>query len=106
MTGERWQKLSLIEQLANTGSEVFRALSEKNKGDGENLKNAARRALELIDLTLGDRRWKSKLLELGRLREAFCDFFFGQNEYNIAPDFLKNYFLPFAVLARRQAIGK
>jgi len=102
MSEERWQKLSLIEQLANIGSEIFRALSREAEG-GENQRNAAGRALELIDLTLADRRWKSKRFELGRLREAVGDALLGENEYNTAADWLKNYFLPFALAARRKS---
>jgi len=100
MTKERWQKLSLTEQLANIGSEIFRAFSRNGEED-ENRKNAACRALELIDLTLADRRWKSRRFELGRLREAVGDALFGKNEYHTAPDWLKNYFLFFALHARQ-----
>lgn len=101
MNEERWQKLSLTEQLANIGSEVFRAFSMKSGDGNENQKNAAWRALELIDLTLVDQRWKSKRFELGRLREAVSDALLGENEYNIADDWLKNYFLIFALAARQ-----
>ena len=44
---ERWYKFNLVEQLANVGSDVIRAINWKNKGDIENSRLALERALEL-----------------------------------------------------------
>lgn len=52
----KWKKLSLIEQMANIGSEVERAISWKNKNSKEYSAMAFERALELIDLTLSDEK--------------------------------------------------
>ena len=56
----KWQKMSLIEQMANIGSEVERAINWKNKNDKEYSRMAFERALELIDLTISDgkNRWR------------------------------------------------
>lgn len=97
-----WGELSLSEQLANIGSEVSRTIHWQEKGDKENKLKAAERALELIDLTVSSKREESKIRELLRLREAFCDLFIGSNVYNISSQALKDYFLFFAVIARGQ----
>lgn len=98
----KWQKLSLAEQLGNIGSEVNRAIYWKEKGEKKTAKRAAERVLNLIDLTIDDLRWSGRLKEIVRLREIFCDYFFDYSNYKISPRMLKNYFLPFAFLARRK----
>lgn len=97
MISEKWQKFSLSQQLANIGSEVSRALSLKQKGKKENMERSVFRALELIDLTILDKRWNGRLHEIFRLREVVCDLFLGKNIHNTKPIFLKNYFLFFAL---------
>lgn len=98
----QWQKLSLAEQIANIGSEVSRVIYWKKNGDKENEQKAAWRALELIDLTIADSRWQERLKELFRLREVFCGFFAETHHYEISPENLNNYFLPFALMVRNR----
>lgn len=93
----RWHKMSLSEQLANIGSEFNRALHWKDKNDKESEEKSFDRLLELIDLTISDRRWKNRISEILRLREVICDFFMNQNSYNTNPAVLENYFLLFAL---------
>ena len=95
---EKWQGFSLNQQLANVGSEISRAVSLKEKGDRENMKKSILRALELIDLTISDRRWKGRTYEIFKVREIICDMFFNNGaNYNTKTDWLKNYFLFFAL---------
>ena len=47
----KWQKKSFLEQMANIGSEVYRAINWKNKGNGEYAQLAFERSLELFDLS-------------------------------------------------------
>lgn len=101
MTNEKWQKLSFAEQMANIGSELNRVIYWHKAGDRENKGKAVWRVLELIDLTIADKRWASRLLELIRLREVFCDLFLGKKLYDISLKSLQNYFLNFALAARR-----
>ncbi len=77
----RWSQLSLVEQLANVGSEVERALRWRAKHQEAYGRQAFKRALELIDLTLADFKNASRLKEVARLRELFVDNFFGSNQY-------------------------
>lgn len=99
----RWFTFSLATQLGNVGSEYERALRWKQQGDKDRFEHAFARMLELLDLTIADPRWKNhRLKELTRLREVICD-----ELYNDAPEFvqasdLRQYFLYFGILARRE----
>jgi acyl-CoA hydrolase len=62
---------------------------------------AFERALELIDLTLADPRWRGRLKEIARAREVLCDAADGGRDYGATLEDLDRYFLDFAVLARR-----
>jgi hypothetical protein len=100
----RWFELSLVEQLANIGSEVGRAARAKAAGNERRSWSALERALELFDLTLADERWRGpRLREICRAREIVCDHVAGDNRYGSTPGSLDAYFLPFAVAARLPA---
>jgi hypothetical protein len=96
----RWHQLSLLEQLANIGSEVGRATRAKSTGNETRLTNALDRCLELFDLTLADNRWRGRRREIARAREIVCDFLMGKNAYGSSAESLDGYFLRFAVAAR------
>jgi len=92
LTLERWQKFSFCEQLANIGSEVFRAISWRQKKPVYS-QLAFERALELLDLTLeASVKSRPKLKELARLREVLVDYFFSDNVYRSSDQNWKNYF--------------
>jgi len=95
----RWGQFSLAEQLANVGSEVGRMLRWRGR-DERLMTGAFERALELLDLTLADRRWRDRLREIARARELLCDAAAGGREYGTTLDELDRYFLAFAVAAR------
>lgn len=94
----RWQTLSLAEQMGNIGSEVSRASRQQGK-DEKLFWSAVERAMELFNLTLSDKRWTSRLRELGRARETFADAVLGGNEYGSDLKGLLPYFDQFAVVA-------
>ena len=96
----RWFELYLIEQLANIGSEVVRAISWRNKKNPEYANNAFERSLELFDLTLQDPKNKKRLREVARAREIWVDYFFGDNQYNSTAEFWNKYFYSFAYAAK------
>lgn len=98
----RWARFSLLEQMANVGSEVERALNWKAKENKEYSMKAFERALELLDLTIDFCQAKSHFKELCRAREVLVDFFLGSNEYATSEDFLKSYFFQFACAARKK----
>ena len=97
----RWHQLSFLEQMANVGSEVERALNWKLKGNSAYCLKASERALELMDLTLADTTIFSHLKELSRVRETLADYFFGDNEFQSSDSSLRKYFLKFTYAARK-----
>ena len=96
LAGGKWQKLTLMEQMANVGSEVSRAIRWKNKGREDISRRALFRALELIDLTLAGEVRLSGLREIARVRELLLDTFMGENQYGITDEDWQKYFLDFA----------
>ena len=94
-----WQRLSLAEQLANVGSEVGRMRRWSGR-DQRLMIGAFDRALELLDLTLADRRWRDRLREIARARELLCDAATGGTEYGTTLEAMDRYFLAFAFAAR------
>ncbi len=93
---ERWFKFSLMEQLANVGTDVARALAWRKKNDLENSRLAFERSLELLDLTIEDKKNRGRRLrEILRVREAWVDFFMFNNDYGTSEEFWKNYFYNF-----------
>lgn len=98
----RWWTLSLAEQLGHVGSEIGRACRWQSR-NAETARLAFYRALELVDLTLGDPRLRAsrpRLREIARAREVVVDFFAGRNEYGSTADSLQKYFDQFATAAR------
>ena len=93
--------MNFLEQMANIGSEVERALSWRAKNNGAYSHSAAERALELMDLTLDSVKTLPRLKEVARTREVLVDYFFGANEYGSTEAALKNYFSAFTYAARR-----
>src|SRR3989338_7162209 len=93
----RWKEMTLLEQMANVGSEVERALNWKSKNNAPYSEKAVERALELLDLSLGSTQEFPRLKELSRIREALVDYFFGSNQYQSSENAWRKYFLSFAV---------
>lgn len=96
----RWGQLSLLEQMANIGSEVERALNWQAKGNAEHSRRAFERALELLDLTMDASTGLARFRELARAREALADYFSGSNQFNSTAVSWRKYFLPFAYAVR------
>jgi hypothetical protein len=97
----RWKQLSFIEQMANIGSEVERALNWQAKPNAAYSQQAFERTLELIDLTLDNLKGFSRLKEVARLREAIVGYFTGDNQFRYTDESLRKYFLNFIFAARR-----
>lgn len=96
----RWAELSLVEQMANIGSEVSRALNWQKKGNDEYCKKAVHRALELLSLTLDTITVASNYKELTRLKEAIVDYFCGTNQFSSSEILWRKYFDHFNYAAR------
>lgn len=87
-----WHKKSFLEQMANIGSEVFRAINWRNKGNEEYAQLAFVRSLELFDLTKGSKLTYPEYKELLRMREVWVDYFQYNNEYNSTEKDINKYF--------------
>ena len=97
----RWRRLTFLEQMANIGSEVERALNWRAKDNAPYAQRAFERALELLDLTLASVRGFARLRELARVREGMVDYFAGTNLYGSTEASWRSYFLPFTFAARK-----
>jgi vacuolar-type H+-ATPase catalytic subunit A/Vma1 len=96
----RWNDLSLMEQMANIGSEVERTINWRNKNNMEYSRLAFERSLELLDLTVADQKNSTRLKEILRVREALADHFSFDNIYNTTDQQWQKYFLSFNYAAR------
>ncbi len=101
----KWFTYSLMVQLANVGSEVYRSIRWYRKNDSEKYQAAFERALELFDLTLEDERWKGRRKEICRSREIFCSLMLEPEKYanhDAELESLDRYFYYFAVAANKE----
>ncbi|KKR32845.1 MAG: hypothetical protein UT63_C0030G0003 [Candidatus Gottesmanbacteria bacterium GW2011_GWC2_39_8] len=99
----KWFKMTFFEQMANVGSEVERTINWKNKGVESISQKAFERCLELLYLTIEDKKNRSRLKELTRVYEVLVDYFSGENIYHSSDILWKKYFYAFNWAAR---IGK
>lgn len=96
-----WHKLSFFEQMANIGSEIARTIKWRKKKGFEIAENAFIRALELLDLTISDKKNLLRLKELMRLREVMVDYFKYDNIYNSSDSSWQKYFYAFNYAVRK-----
>ena len=79
----------------------IRMASLGKKADKKKYQDSIDRALELMDLTLQDPRWRNeRLRELHRVREMITDAISGGKEYGSTLEDLDRYFFAFAFAAR------
>ncbi|HLF18771.1 MAG TPA: hypothetical protein VI749_07765 [Candidatus Omnitrophota bacterium] len=97
---QKWQNLSFYQQLGNVASELSRAIKFKDQNDTEHMNSSLWRLLELLDLTIDDKRNVSRLRELCRFKEVLSDWYCQTKVYDIDPESLKDYSLRFAMLAK------
>ena len=98
---EQWKNYSLPFQMGNIGSEVSRAL--KNRDKPNRFQGCFDRALELFDFTidsLAEQQRPGALREVCRAREEFCDYFNG-NTFHADPEKMQRYYDQFALLANK-----
>ena len=95
----RWFRFSLLEQMANIGTEIGRAINWRAKNVNDS-KMALERGLELLDLTIDDPKNKKRLKELLRVREMLVDYFCFDNIYGSSDEKWNNYFYGFNYAAR------
>jgi len=100
MTLDKWQTLSLSQQFGNIASEISRANHWQKKNDLVNRNKSLERSLELIDLTLSDKRHLNRFKEIARLREVVADLFAQTSIYRVTLSEIQNMLIPYALKAR------
>lgn len=94
-----WNERTTMEQMANIGAEVGRAINWKPK-DKHYAQLAFYRALDLLAQTKSDPKNKTKLTELCRLYELLVDWWLGGQEYGDADYDWNKYFYSYNYAAR------
>lgn len=94
LSNGQWFTFSFFEQMANVGSEIFRTISWRKK-NADYSQQAFDRGLELLDLTISDKKNQDRLKELLRLREVLADYFAFENIYKSSDEKWQNYFYAF-----------
>ncbi len=78
LTHEKWNSKSIQYQILTIGAEFGRAKSMLERQNFSEVKNSMERAIELLDLTKYDPKWKHRLKELTRFREWTAEFYLNQ----------------------------
>ena len=74
LANNNWFKLSLSNQLANIGSEFYRVYQAKMLHKEKRFESAFLRLIELLNLTLNDKRWQGlRKQEISRLKENILE---------------------------------
>ena len=95
LTRGKWQSLSFFYQMANIGTEIGRTMQWREK-DAEKSTACFERGLELLDLTIEDKKnHDGKLKELCVLREVLVDYFISNNRHGSTDEQWNNYFYGF-----------
>jgi hypothetical protein len=102
LAGERWNKLSIIEQMTNIGCDVDRAICLRNEGKLDYSRNAFNRAIELLDFTIADPKNKKRWNELCPLKDHLIDYFVYDNKYATSDEWFQKYFSYFSHIHRSQ----
>ena len=97
----RWQTLSLLEQMANVGSEAERTIKWHEKGNQAYSDQALERFIELMILTIEDPKNRHGLGELCRVNELFLDYIAGDNQYHQTKKQWQSYFNAFTFAVRK-----
>lgn len=100
----RWFELSFLEQMANVGSEVERAISWGKKNNKEYSQLAMNRSLELLSLTIDDKKNNNRLKEIIRVYEVLNDYFYGENNFKSSNELWQKYFYNFAYAVRNKIV--
>lgn len=95
-----WAKLDVFNQMGNIGSEVGRAFAAKRQGKKARTQAAFYRGMDLFNATADSwaEQKRAALPELLCARELFAEAILSNQD----SQWLENYFMQFAVAARRR----
>ncbi|MDR0459742.1 MAG: hypothetical protein LBG68_04710 [Coriobacteriales bacterium] len=99
----RWEQLGILEQMANIGSEVGRAIKARKAGKEDRVDGAITRALDLFAATTEQlaRQKSPRLREVLRARNEFLRLFY-DGTFDSDAEAIERYFTLFAIAARNQ----
>jgi hypothetical protein len=102
LTYEDWDRQDIFAMMGNIGSEVNRTVKWKSKNKEKMWRAAFERSLELFDISkTSPALTESQRHEIGRAREAWCDYVVGDNIYSSNSIELQKYFDQFAIARSR-----
>ncbi|HWQ99287.1 MAG TPA: hypothetical protein VN397_00365 [Candidatus Methylomirabilis sp.] len=113
MAAGRWNEYSFAVQMANIGSDVYRAVSWNKRAECAHdtttqqtykqlYLESLERAIELIDLTRRNPPSPGIRKELGRVREAIVSAYLGTAWYDVTLESLNDYFNFFTLIAAKE----
>lgn len=99
---ERWNNMTIFEQMGNIYSEVGRSFLAKSRGDELFARQAMIRSLELFDATVNYliSIHSVKVKEVLRARDQYLELFYESKVEKNELQGLDKYFLGFATAAR------
>ena len=103
MEKSKWFNLTKAQQIGNIGSEIARAAYWENHNDLINRNKALERSLDLLDLTLNDRRWKAGIKEIARFREVVSAQYCNDEFFNITIKELEEFCINFVIVSARKS---
>ena len=75
MSRDRWEQMSISEQMMNIGGELERAVSWKKKNDIEKTNHFLNKVREWMGLTMADPKNRGRIGELVLIQEEYEDYF-------------------------------
>jgi len=92
---EEWTALPQKKQLLNLSAELVRISSAAKLYDNNDplTKESYERALDLVDLILGDPRWQDKSLEWRYFRDSLSSLYIGKADAATTTNFFSNWLL-------------
>ena len=84
MEQERWNKMTVSEQILNIGGEVQRAVDRKERHDEHNTQIYLNKALDWLALSKNDPKNERRISELDAAEEELRDYFEDNNWGNDA----------------------
>lgn len=102
MDKKTWCKMQKYEQLGNIGSEISRAKHWQQLNHQENYQKSLSRALSLLFLSLGDKKWGNGIKEIARFYEVLASIYIDQNTINISLSDLEDFCVNFVINSKNR----
>lgn len=91
-TTVNWFDMPIGVQISNVGSEVYRALQWKKRGNKQRETAFCKKAIEFLDIMKQDPKNKYRIGEIESCIEELEDYFLGNNQYQTTEEMLIKYY--------------